>query len=181
MLTLTVHKMYQELDSQGNLIYAFLQCLKTPSVTMHILADGYSIGGWLMVTVGQLAESIGATLAPELWHTLCSATTLLVQQSVRALQCSTSLRSSTSLTISLYSVYSVAAAAVRPALALHQYFQVIPSPSSSPSSSSLPLTQPSDPNYSLNPAAAKLRTGFRGSAQKLNLSCRASLSAPASR
>ena len=40
---------YQELDSQGNLIYAFLQCLKTPSVTMHILADGYSIGGWLVV------------------------------------------------------------------------------------------------------------------------------------
>ena len=69
------------------------------------------------------------------------------------------------------------AAAVRPALAIHQYFQVIPSPSSS----SLPLTQPSDPNYSLNPAAAKLRTGFRASAQKLNLSCRASLSAPASR
>ena len=93
MLTLTVHKMYQELDSQGNLIYAFLQCLKTPLVTMHILADGYSIGGWLMVTVGQLAESIGATLAPE-----------LVQQSVGALQCSTSLRSSTSLTISLYTV-----------------------------------------------------------------------------
>ena len=93
MLTLTVHKMYQELDSQGNLIYAFLQCLKTPSVTMHILADGYSIGGWLMVTVGQLAESIGATLAPELW-----------QQSVGALQCNTSLRSSTSLTISLYTV-----------------------------------------------------------------------------
>ena len=73
MLTLTGHTMHQELDSQGNRIYAFLQCPKTPLVTMHILADGYSIGGWLMVTLGQLAESIGATLAPELMRTWCKA------------------------------------------------------------------------------------------------------------
>ena len=75
MLTLTGHTMHQELDSQGNLIYAFLHCPKTPLVPMHILADGYSIGGWLMVTLGQLAEGIGATLAPE----LCANTPLVHQ------------------------------------------------------------------------------------------------------
>ena len=103
MLTLTGHKMYQELDSQGNLIYAFLHCLKTQLVTMHILADGYSIGGCLMVTLGQLAESIGARLAPELvrtwYNTWCNR---VFAHSSAAL-----LSSTTSLTISLYSIQCI--------------------------------------------------------------------------
>ena len=130
---------------------------------MHILADGYSIGGWLMVTVGQLAESIGATLAPE-----------LVQQSVGALQCSTSLRSTTSLTISLYTVllllqsgqlsHSINTSKSSPLLLLLLLLLLCLSPnlvlleSSELAASQMALA--SDPNYSLNSAAAKLKSPY---------------------